>query len=411
MRGLSNPRSVIFLALIAFLFPVVSDAATLRLSPASATSAVSSTVSVVIQVSSPDKAMNAASGILKFPADLLQVVSLSKTSSVISLWAQEPSFSNAAGTVDFQGIVLNPGFTGTNGTVLTITFKAKNVGAAPLTIDSGSVLANDGNGTEILTSAAGGTITVSSALPPASVPASTPVASTATALRLVITSTTHPDPEKSYRTPVVHLAWKNPTGTEAVRILYDKNPGTTPSVTYNPPIESKEIEPGNGIWYFHAQARSSDGWGPITHFKFKIDPNAPDEIASSVQPVPQAPVTRVATSTFVGSIVTWVHASQMLLLQTALAIMVLLSALVILSHYRVTRQTRGGRVRRVHDVMHEEFKDLKEALVDELAALDHVRSKRDLTAEEERILARFSKMLDKSERHLGNEIDGMSSRG
>ena len=66
--------------------------------------------------------MNAASGVISFPADKLEVVSLSKTGSVFTLWVQEPSFSNSAGTINFEGIVLNPGFIGAAGKTPTIKF-------------------------------------------------------------------------------------------------------------------------------------------------------------------------------------------------------------------------------------------------------------------------------------------------
>ncbi len=401
--------NVVLLSLCAFLIPSFVSAATMRIAPAAASVTVGGTASIAIQVTSADQPMNAASGIVHFPADSLQVVSLSKSGTIISLWAQEPSYSNSAGTINFEGAVLNPGFTGSNGTVLTITFKAKSAGVAPITIGSGSVLANDGSGTEILTSVSGGNMSVTAAAPAPAVTPSAPASPTAA--RLVITSTTHPDAEKSYRAPVVHLAWNNPPGTEAVRILYDKNQGTTPSVTYDPPIESKEIEPGDGTWYFHAQARSGGGWGPVTHFKFTIDPNAPEEVVPAEPPMPQLPVTHNATPSLFSSITQWILGSQTMLLEIALAISLLMLALVSLSHKRSLRQTHGGRVRHVHDLVHREFNDLKDALTDELSALNRAQSKRNLTTEEKRIVARFTKMLDTSERTIGTEIDELGTKG
>lgn len=169
-------RIIYVLVTCVLTLPVFASAATLRVSPPSASVSLGGVVSVSIQVSSANQAMNAASGVLRFPADSLQVTSISKSGSVIGLWVQEPSYSNVAGTVDFEGVVLNPGYTGNNGTVLTVTFRTLRVASAPLSISSGSVLANDGNGTEILTGVSGSTVTVSEAAsrPPTPAPAPQP---------------------------------------------------------------------------------------------------------------------------------------------------------------------------------------------------------------------------------------------
>lgn len=151
-----------FFVLIAVstLMPVMADAATLRVIPSTGSVSSGETISVAVTISSSDQAMNAAEGVVTFPTNLLQVVSVSKSGSVLGLWVQEPTYSNTVGTVNFEGIALNPGYTGSNGTVLTITFRARAEGSAPLSIADASVLANDGNGTEILTSSSGGTISI-----------------------------------------------------------------------------------------------------------------------------------------------------------------------------------------------------------------------------------------------------------
>ena len=136
-----------------FLVVSFTHAASLSFSPASGSFSVGQTFTVGLIVSTPDQAMNAVSGVLSFPADLLEVTSLSKGGSIVGLWVQEPSFSNSAGTVNFEGVALNPGFTGGSGRVLGVSFRVKRAGSAKLTFQTPSVLANDGQGTNILTSA------------------------------------------------------------------------------------------------------------------------------------------------------------------------------------------------------------------------------------------------------------------
>lgn len=157
-------------------------AAALSFSPSENTVAAGSVFKVDVEVSSPDQAMNAVSGDISFPSDELRVLSISKLDSIVSLWIQNPSFSNGTpGDVNFEGVVLNPGFMGSAAPVLRITFQVVgNPGdSAQLVFSSGSVLANDGNGTDILDSEGNAQftivpaapVTVSSATPPAAVPA------------------------------------------------------------------------------------------------------------------------------------------------------------------------------------------------------------------------------------------------
>ena len=76
---------------------------------------------------------------------------------------KDPSFSNATGTASLEGVILN-GFTGSSGSIATLVFKAKNVGSAELKFSSGSILANDGNGTELITGSNSSIITIAKAL-------------------------------------------------------------------------------------------------------------------------------------------------------------------------------------------------------------------------------------------------------
>ncbi len=83
----------------------------------------------------------------------------------MSLWAQEPSFSNINGTATFEGVAFNPGYTGSSGKIITLNFRAKTAGTATLSISGGSVLANNGNGTEINMSSGHATFTILPAAP------------------------------------------------------------------------------------------------------------------------------------------------------------------------------------------------------------------------------------------------------
>ncbi|MFH1246673.1 MAG: hypothetical protein V1489_02790 [Candidatus Liptonbacteria bacterium] len=134
-------------------FPMRAEAATLEISPTSGVVSVGGVFTAQIVVKSPNEAVNAISGILNFPTNILEVESISKSGSVGSWWIQEPAYSNSTGMVHFETVVLNPGFTGNQGKVLSVSFRAKTSAAgsnATFFITDAHVLANDGSGTEIL---------------------------------------------------------------------------------------------------------------------------------------------------------------------------------------------------------------------------------------------------------------------
>lgn len=274
--------SFVLVSIFFISLPSIASAANLYFSPSSGDYKVGKTFSVSVYVSSANQAINAASGIVSYPADKLEVTSLSKAGSIFTLWVSEPSFSNSAGTVNFEGIVLNPGFTGSSGKVITITFKTKIPGNAPLTFSSGSALANDGKGTNVLTSmgkaqfSLGGATTT---VPSTTTITTTPIISGTPSLPK-ISSPTHPDSDKWYSKKDAQFTWSVPSGVTSVRLLVNKSATSTPTTVYTPATSGKEITNlSDGIGYFHAQFRNAKGWGGIAHFKFQIDTKSPEPIA------------------------------------------------------------------------------------------------------------------------------------
>lgn len=266
------------------MFSVASatQGASLYFSSPSGSYTVGSALSVSVYVSSADQAMNAASGVISFPQDTLEVTSLSKSGSIFTLWVQEPSFSNSAGAVNFEGIVLNPGFTGADGKIITINFRVKAAGAALVNFSSGSVLANDGSGTNILTSLGNTQFNLGDTAPSAPVVPETITPSVVSGAPSApkISSPTHPDPNKWYSKKDAKFTWSLQNGVTAVRLLYDKSPHSPPTVLYASPIAEKEISDiKDGISYFHVQLENKSGWGGISHFRFQIDTQPPEPMA------------------------------------------------------------------------------------------------------------------------------------
>lgn len=249
-----------------------AHAANLFLAPNSGTYNVGNDFKVLVKVDSSGVAVNAAEGILAFDPNLLSVVALSKNGSIFNLWVQEPEFSNALGTVNFGGVILNPGFVGASGTLLSINFKAKIVSSAQIAFSSGAVLANDGKGTNVLTALNGGTYLIQ---PRKAVPQIPP---RETPSLPVIFSSSHPDSEKWYSNSDPKFNWKLPEDVDTVSYLVHTKPTANPG---NEPDGLKDsvsfTGAEDGISYFHLRFHNSAGWGPIAHYKFKTDTQSPEE--------------------------------------------------------------------------------------------------------------------------------------
>jgi len=143
----------------------VSLAASLSVSPASGTYSVGDQVRLKVLVSSSDAPLNAISGTLSFPSSLFAVQSISKADSILNFWVAEPAFSAGSGTVQFEGVSL-AGFQGNSGTVVTVVLRVLKVGSGTVSFQSGQVLANDGQGTDITSKITGGSFQIQAAKAP-----------------------------------------------------------------------------------------------------------------------------------------------------------------------------------------------------------------------------------------------------
>lgn len=279
-------KSFLLSAIIIALFvgTVASvQAATLSVSPNTGVYTVGQTFTVNIRLNPSGQAINAAEGTLKFSPNKLEVVGLAQTGSIFNLWTVEPSFSNSAGTITFGGGSPR-GYSGAVGTVLTATLRAKTAGSVDLSFTSGSILAADGLGTNVLSGMSGGTFTVST---PSSVPEPEQiieyVAPANTPAAPVVSSATHPDQDAWYQNTTAELSWTVPSDVTAVRTGLTRSPQSVPSVVYDEPISSRTLEDlEQGVQYFHIQFRNEDGWGRVAHYRLAVDSIAPSDFRISL---------------------------------------------------------------------------------------------------------------------------------
>lgn len=265
-----------FFALASTLFIQQTYAANLVMSPSSVTTKVGKTFTIDVVVNNNIDSINAVSALISYPQDTLQVLSVSKKNSFINLWAEEPSFSNDKGTVALEGVALNPGFDKATGKVVTITFKAVQAGNINVSVKSGSVLANDGNATDVLKTTGAAFVYVNEE------EAAKEVAIKQETVVPVITSPTHPDSALWYARKDASFEWKVPGGVTAVRTVYSDKETDNPTKVYDPPITNRSFTVDkDGVMYMAVQFKTSSGWGAVTRYKFQVDSKAPEELKAS----------------------------------------------------------------------------------------------------------------------------------
>ena len=272
-------RTILSIGFLSIFFvPLPAHAASLGISPANDTYLVGKIFPVNVYISSPNESINAISAKVQFPADKLRVVSVSKLGSVLTLWVSDPTYSNSDGTVNFEGVVPNPGYQGVGGRVVTINFQVVAQGDATVGFGNASVLANDGNGTNVLqnkNSALFNFIKGTAAVNPLRPSPNEDINLTPKAP--IVSSIEFPDQKVWYQINHGTFSWKSTPDTTEVRILVSKQPNSKPNQLYESAISSKEItEIQDGVWYFHVQLKNKVGWGGITHYLFRVDTTAPD---------------------------------------------------------------------------------------------------------------------------------------
>lgn len=263
-----HKRLILLLGLIFGLFAFRQvEAASLYISPASGSFSLGSTFTVTVRTDTQGAAVNTAEANISFSTDTLELVTVTASQTFYLQAPGSPAKGN--GTAYFGGGLPTPGYTGANGAVGSMTFRALREGTAIVSITAGKVLLNDGSGTDALSTTAGARYTIT---PPA---VGTPE----------VSSPTHPDPEKWVNKNTVELSWSRPSGAHGFSFELDGEAGTIPdnvldtTITTTQTYESLE----DGVWYFHIKARrqqSGSAFGNTAHYRILIDitPPGPFEI-------------------------------------------------------------------------------------------------------------------------------------
>lgn len=151
----------IFFKLFTFILPLfflsfdITNAATLNLISSKSVLSPGEIATVKMIVNTEGISINTAEAKISFPNNLIEVLSVNKLDSFLSIWVEEPSISNTNGTITFNGGIPTPGYSGNQGSVISFTIKAKKSGQAEFVLSDTAVRANDGFGTNVLKSQSG----------------------------------------------------------------------------------------------------------------------------------------------------------------------------------------------------------------------------------------------------------------
>lgn len=383
----------LFKIFIAFgiLFPCIALAqADLFISPSSGVYKVGEIFSVLINVNTGGKEINAATAQINFDNARLEIAEVGYTRSIFTLWTEEPVISNAAGTIRFSGGLPNPGFNGASGAILRINFKPKASGQAAIIFSTGAVLANDGKGTNIVDSLKGGLYNIVAATSPAAAPATIP-APTAETIKA----------EKAINTPIIT---EYPATLQAGDILTIKGLGYP-----------------NGKILIFVQKGTNDAEiaerfcgtdGRFTYnFKNSVEPGyyrvwlknvTPEGVTSDSS---EAVNIEVIQPLFfrIGAIAL----NYATIIVTLLGLLALAGFIVVAVLFKARKWRKKGRkeVVEAEEALHRSFDLLKDDIRDNLKNLEKARSKRQLTEEEERIANQLKRNLDDAEKFIKKEID------
>ena len=288
-------KHLLFLVLIfaILITPSFAKAATLNISIDKTAVAIGDEFTANLKINSENVSINVAQATLQFNRDILEVKKVEKTDSVFTLWLAEPEFSNTAGTVSFLGGAVT-GVSGQSLQTLRITFRAKGAGKATISLTDSAVIASDGSGTNVLTSANGlelDVLTKKGVIGPAQITREPGIASGLPA-KPEVKIPLYSDPKKWYGVSQDFSAtFSLPVDVTNVAAVVNKVSAFDPTVSEGL-FDNKNFKAlSDGISYLHVRFKNKIGWGVTNHYRLAVDtaPPAPFIVEVASGPISDNP--------------------------------------------------------------------------------------------------------------------------
>lgn len=272
---------VIFLSL-SFIFAINKvEAATIYASPSVKSVNIGDVFTVRFFINTQGKNINASEGTINFSNDLVSVTAINSNGSIFSLWPETPSFSNDSGRAFFNGGVPNPGYNGSGGQVVSLTFRAKSSGTAYFSLSGVAIRENDGLGTDIFSGQSGTSVIIKGVADQPEKTVETPVVPKLSSPSIY--SSVYADQNSWYSKVDGVVNFHFPAGVSSIQTLIDNNPQSIPKVSYTPPIFSKTLSNlSDGVWYFHLRYKLNGEYSNTVHYKIQIDNTPPKNLSADV---------------------------------------------------------------------------------------------------------------------------------
>jgi len=108
----------------------------------------SADITLVAQTNIP---VNVVGGSLTFTPDIISIESIDRSNSVVDIWSEEPLISAPTGIVQFSGgIISEDAAEKLNGKIFSTKLKMQRVGMGTVTLKNPELLANNGEGTNVV---------------------------------------------------------------------------------------------------------------------------------------------------------------------------------------------------------------------------------------------------------------------
>ncbi|MEI6304856.1 MAG: cohesin domain-containing protein [Candidatus Taylorbacteria bacterium] len=339
-------------AISIFAFPCFTNAAILYMVPESESVRAGQTFTVTIDLDSESMAVNAASLDMKYDTSLLSIQSVGYSQSIFSIWAEEPKYSNSSGNLHLSGGRPSPGWNGANGAIVSVTFRAKKPGQTMVTLQNGSVLANDGLGTDVLSVSKALSVNIGEA---ASVPVEEIVPATdalATTTKLASSANLIPT------APILSNIPDTLNEGDTLSFTGNSMPNVSMQVyiqkgKYNPDITQITVNPDGSFAYtFKYSVRS----GYYKIWAINILPNG------TMGPSSQISYVEVVNGSTLNIGGTSISLKVIVLLLTILSILLIIALFIILSMYLRLRHKKFKEVKEAKETLHKGFDTLKTGL-------------------------------------------------
>ncbi len=244
----------------------VARAAVLSAYPDHRTISLGETFTVDIRLNGEQQVINAVTTTIVYPKDLLEVVSISRGGSFLTLWPIEPTVDINTGTITLTGGIPNGSYV-VDGKIISITFMPKDSGGVEIKFDNklSQVLLNDGAGT------------------PAPLTFNTGIYKIEENNFITVNSPSHPDENKWYRSRKTVFTWPTKKNAEYSYTL-SINPDDVPDDTAERTAGQVTFDNiADGFHYFILKERQQNKtWEIVGRRRVQIDATAPEPITAII---------------------------------------------------------------------------------------------------------------------------------